>query len=229
MSTVLPRTIQDKIAFFENHIATWNAAAPSIGTNVLAVTDLQTKTQAARDAFDAQQLVYDNAKSATLALRQAVEAMVNAGADIIKQIKTQAAIAGPSVYTLANIPEPAIPSPVPPPGTPYQLKVELKPNGSLGMRWKCDNPAGSVGTLYHVYRKIGTAPGEFTFIGGSGARTFVDATVPAGVATIVYQIQAARTTAVGDAAEFVVNLGVGAGGAMTANVVEPTPPTKMAA
>ena len=122
-----------------------------------------------------------------------------------------------------------IPSPMPPPGTPYQLKVELLPNGSLKLKWKCNNPAGSTGTLYHVYRKVGTAPGEFTFIGGSGARTFVDGTVPSGVPTIVYQVQAARTTAVGDAAEFVVNFGVGASGSMTASVDESPSAPKMAA
>ena len=104
--------------------------------------------------------------------------------------------------------------------SPERDMVELLPNGSVKLRWKCDNPAGSSGTLYHVFRKVGTAPGEFTFVGGSGSRTFVDGTVPSGVATIVYQVQAARTTAVGDAAEFVVNFGVGTGGLMTASVSE---------
>ena len=229
MSSVLPRSIHDRIAYFENHIATWNGAATQIGTTVAAVAALDTKTQAARAAFDAQQLAYDNAKSATLALHQAVEAMMTAGADIIKQVKTQAAITGPSVYTLANIPEPAIPSPVGAPGTPYQLKVTLNPNGSLHMSWKCDNPAGSSGTLYHIYRKVGTAPAEFAFIGGSGSRAFTDQTVPAGAPTIVYQIQAARTTAVGVAGEFIVNLGTGAGGEMTASVSQTPSSPKMAA
>ena len=46
------------------------------------------------------------------------------------------------------------PGPVGPPGTPYKFTAQLRPNGSLLMNWKCDNPANSVGVIYQIYRVI---------------------------------------------------------------------------
>jgi hypothetical protein len=222
MSSIIPKAIQDKIAFFESHLATWATEATNIGTTAAAVTDLQTKTASARSGYNDQQEAHDIAKSKTAAMRQAVDAMVLAGSDIIKQIKTKAALSGDSIYTLANIPAPATPSPVPPPGTPFQMKVALYPDGSIQLAWKCNNPVGSVGTLYNVFRQLGGA-GDFVFIGGVGQRDFVDATIPAGTSMVVYKIQAVRSSAIGVAGEFNVKFGSTSGGAMTASVVETTP------
>jgi hypothetical protein len=228
--SVVPTKPIEKVQFYEAHLTPWNTNSAAIGLLPADLTDLTTKTTAARDAFNAKEAAQQASRAATQAFHDAVDAMANTGAFLINKIRVKAEqTGGNSVYNLAEIPPPATPSPVGPPGTPYQLKVELLPNGSLAFKWKCDNPAGSSGTLYHVYRKIGTAPGEFTFIGGSGARSFVDTTVPSGAATIVYQIQAARTTSVGVANEFVVNFGMGSGGQMTASIVESNNPPKMAA
>jgi hypothetical protein len=57
----------------------------------------------------------------------------------------------------------------------------------------------------------------------------VDVTVPAGVPTVMYQIQGTRSTAVGVVAEFIVNFGVSSGGAITATVANATKPAKIAA
>lgn len=120
----------------------------------------------------------------------------------------------------------ATPEPVPQPGTPTSFKVTLNADGSLDLGWKCKNPPGSRGTIYQVWRKIGA--GEFTYVGGTGARKFVDSTVPAGTAGVTYQLQAVRSTAVGDWAQFNVNFGMTAGGTMTAAVAEAAP-AKLAA
>ena len=112
----------------------------------------------------------------------------------------------------------AIPSPVGKPGTPFQLKVELKPSGALELTWKCDNPAGSHGTLYQIGRKVDGAT-TFEYVGGAGEKKWTDSTLPAGSSSVTYQIQAVRTTSVGDAAEFIVNIGISSGGAMMASVV----------
>ena len=42
-------------------------------------------------------------------------------------------------------------------------------DGSLELKWKCANPAGSQGTMYQVSRRIG-ASGPLVQIGGSGTR-----------------------------------------------------------
>jgi hypothetical protein len=46
---------------------------------------------------------------------------------------------------------------------------------------------------------------------------------------VIYQIQGVRTTAVGNAAEFIVNIGTTSGGGLTASVVEPPAAPKVAA
>jgi hypothetical protein len=228
--SVIPPTRIGKVQFYENHIAPWTTNAAAIGVQPSAVTDLQTKTEAARDAYNAAQAAADASKAATLTYYNAVSAMATAGTAILKNIRAKADGSGDGVYALAQIPPPATPSPVGPPGTPFGLGVTLNPDGSVELKWKCENPAGSTGTLYHVYRQIGTGA-EFSFIGGAGERKFTDATVPAGTPTVVYKIQGVRTSAIGVAGEFIVRFGViGSGGAMTATVVEsgPTSP-KMAA
>jgi len=129
---------------------------------------------------------------------------------------------GDNVYFLAQIPPPATPSPVPAPGTPSDFAATLNPDGSLGLKWKCANPPRSTGTIYQISRRTGAA-GAFVSVGGSGARTFVDAGVPSGVASVTYQIVAVRSTAIGVAAQFTVNFGTDTGGTTTASVVESAP------
>jgi hypothetical protein len=161
------------------------------------------------------------AKTATTDLRLAVRDMVGAGSDIIKQIRAKAATDGANVYVLAQIPPPAIPSPVPAPGTPTDFTAALNPDGSLKLRWRCPNPNRSQGTIYQVARRTG-ASGPFATLGATGVRSFDDPTVPAGVASVTYQVTAVRSTASGVAAQFTVNFGVSGAGEMTTSVVEDT-------
>ena len=220
--SIVPKEIVARIQWYEDRETPWSTSATQIGLTSAEVTALTAKTAAARAAFDAQQAAKNAAKNATLTLKLAVAAMTDAGSDAIKKIRAKAATDGNSVYALASIPVPATPSPVPPPGTPGDFVATLNPDGSLKLRWKCVNPAGSVGTMYQVSRRTGSS-GPFAAVGGSGVKSFVDSTLPSAVASVTYQIQAVRSTATGVAAQFVVNFGVGGGGEMTASVVTSSP------
>src|SRR4051812_27323751 len=99
--SVLPVDKVARIEWCENHIATFTTNATAIGTTTTAVTDLQTKTTAARAAFNAQQTAQDNAKSATNTYKLAMEAMTAAASTIVKQVKVKAVLSGDSVYSLA--------------------------------------------------------------------------------------------------------------------------------
>lgn len=224
--TIVPRDTVDKIQFYIDHIPVWEDVATQIGTTVLEVTSLNTKTQAAKAAYDAQQAAQDAAKSATETLHQAVAAMAAAGSTIIEEIRAKASAVGPSIYPLAQIPAPATPSPTPPPSKPSDLVVTLDDSGTINLKWKCANPARTSGTMYQLFRRT-SASGEFQYIGGTGKKSFADNTLPAGSTAVTYQIQAVRSTSVGPSAQFNVNFGIG-GGTMTASVVE-TAPTRIAA
>ncbi len=222
--SVVPVKQVEKIQWYEDRLTQWTAQAVPIGSTAPVVADLATKTSAARAAFDAQQLIFAQAKAKTLTLNLAVSAMGVAGAGILRQIRAKADIAGGSIYVLAQVPPPAIPTPVPPPGMPTDFTAALNPVGSLKLNWKCANPAGSQGTTYQVFRRIGSAStgagGAFTFIGSSGVRSLTDDTLPAGAAVLTYRIVAVRSTSMGTAALFLVNIGVGGTGEMTASVAE---------
>ncbi len=127
------------------------------------------------------------------------------------------AVDGNSVYELAEIPDPATPTPVNSLGQPTNFKVELGADGSLTLKWKCASPRAS-GMIYQVWRST-NAGVDFSYIGGSGNKSFIDATVPSGATSLVYKIQAVRSTAAGPWATFTVMFGTGASGQLTASVV----------
>lgn len=216
MSTV-PSKLVEKIEFYENHNAPWTANATAIGTTTTEVGALLTKTTAARTAYNAQQTAQNAAKAATVTLHTAVDAMDTAGTDIIQKVKAKAATDGNSVYALAELPPPAVPGPVPAPGTPSNFVVTIQEDGSLILTWKCPNPAGGTGTIYQVARQIGGA-GDFVILGATGSRKFIDDTLPSNSAPITYRVTAVRSTVAGAPAQFTVSFGT-SGGTMTASIV----------
>jgi hypothetical protein len=211
---IVPDDRVAKLEFYESHVAVWQAVAATIGLTPASVTALQGVTEEARAAYTAHLAALDASKAATAAFYAKIRAMHNApgmGADMIQQIKTKAATTNnPGVYTLAQIPAPALPTPVPPPGTPTDFTVGLLGDGSLELKWRCANPAGRGGVTYLVQRRTGTAT-DWTFVGGTGTRKFVDQTLPAGASPVSYQITAVRSTARGNPAQFAVNFGTAAG------------------
>lgn len=231
---VMPDKKVEKLGFCEAHVEPWTDNAVAIGSSAPAVADFSTKTTAARAAYVAKQAAEEAVRNANANFDLALLAATTAAADIIKQVRAKAATAGNSTYTLASLPIPATPGPIGPPGTPEGLKVALNPDGSLKLTFKCPNPAGSTGTLYHVFRSATGASDDYDFVGGAGEKKFTDSTVPSGTSIVYYKIQAVRTTAIGVAGEFIVRFGNGAGEGITVSALTPTggaptPAPKMAA
>ena len=88
-------------------------------------------------------------------------------------------------------------------------------------------PSGSTGTIYQIWRQIAPPDGPLEYIGGSGMREFTDSTLPEGSSNVMYQIQAVRSTAVGEVATFNVKFGTSSAGPTIDSVVE-TPLRKAA-
>jgi len=83
--------------------------------------------------------------------------------------------------------------------------------GSVELKWKRSNPAGTVGTIYEVKRQIGALVGGVHVCGATGVTTFTDDSLPAGASLCTYQVTAVRSTARGNPAQYTVNFGVGGG------------------
>lgn len=217
---IVPDTRIGKIEFYEAHALAggpWATNAAAIGLTAAQVAALGTLTTQARAAFNAAEAARQAAKAATQNFYDKVRAMHNgpgAGSDMIQAIRNWAESKDdPNVYVLAQIPPPATPGTTPPPGTPFDFTIGLLQNGALELKWKCNNPSGTQGTIYEVKRRIGGgASGPFTFVGASGVKAFTDDTVPAGSPSVTYQITAVRSTQRGNPAQFTVNFGVGGPG-----------------
>jgi hypothetical protein len=221
---VIPTKPLERVQWYENHIEPFTTNATAIGITSTEATDLQTKTVAARAAYVAQQTAQQSAKVATEAFQNAVAAMSTAGAGLVKKIRVKAETTNnPDVYTLAEIPAPPTPARKPAPGKPSNFQVALGSTGNLALSWKCET-FGGAGTIYQIWRQIGEA-GTLEYLGGSGTKEFVDQTLPAGSNNVAYQIQAVRSSAVGEFGTFTVKFGVGSTGAMTASIM----PAKAAA
>lgn len=215
---VIPSTRQGKIEFYEAHLQVWATNAAAIGLDPAAVLAFQSLVGAARSSLLDAEMKREASKAATQVFYNATEQMSTVGSALLSTIRAFAETSeDPGVYALAQIPAPATPGPVPPPGRPYELTVGLAATGALALRWKADNPSGASGTVYEIQRRAGAGP--FQFVDVAGERAFEDATVPAGASNIVYQITGVRGKSRGPAAQFLVNFGVG-GAAVTASAID---------
>lgn len=108
----------------------------------------------------------------------------------------------PNVFTLAQIPAPTAPTPLPPPEIPADLQSALLNSGFVELTWR-----GSVspGGNFTVWRSIAPTPGSgagaFIQIGMTGAKIFVDDTLPAGTPAATYFVKAHRGNLASDDSE----------------------------
>jgi hypothetical protein len=208
---ITPNSNLGKVEFYEAHLTPWTNNAAAIGLSLPEVAALTIATTDARAAYNAMIAARDAAKAATQSFYSKVSVMHSApglGSDMIDTIKNFAQTNDdPNVYTLAQIPPPASGGVVPPPGTPFDFRVGLRQDGSLELKWKCNNPTGASGTVYEILRSI--SGGAMAFVDNAGEKLFVDATLPPNAGPVTYQITGVRTTVRGDPAQFTVQFGTG--------------------
>lgn len=223
---IIPEKIQDQLAFFNLHAPTWITNAVQIGITSAQATAFNDAATEAQSLWDTQQTQKQKAKNATAEMKVGVSDARSKAAAIIAAVKAKAdSVADPqTIYSLADIPAPAAPSPVGPPGAPFEAKVQLLAEGEIVLSWKCNNPANAVGTIYEVRRAIGEPEGG-TLIGATGVKSFTDDTIPEGTSRVFYAVTGVRSTSRGPTTTFLVKFGVGGPGI---SVVE-TSPVKMAA
>lgn len=223
---IIPTRVQDQLDFFDQHQGVWSGNAAQIGISSSQATAFKTAAGAARAAYTAQ---LDAAAARLVATNAASNARSQARqmcADLISLIKGFANNQpNPDhVYDLAQIPPPASATTAPPPGTPSDFVVELLQNGTVKLKWKCQNPPGTSGTIYEVRRRAGqTAGSPFVFIGATGVREFEDDTLPAGGGPgggVTYEITAVRSTSRGNPATWNVTFGHASGGGLTVQALQ---------
>lgn len=215
---VLPTRIQDQIEFGEQRTATWVAKATQIGLTITEANAIATAVNDARAAYDLAGQARNNAKAKTIDQNIAVGTLVRRMSDAIQKIRLFAESTGNTgVYSLAEIPEPAAPSPAPPPVQPTNFTAQIEPGGAIRITFKAVNDAqGAVS--YIIRRKLATES-AFRIIGFTGTsrpilgiprgfRAFVDDTLPGGSNNFQYMIQGQRGTVFGPSSDiFTVVIG----------------------
>lgn len=216
---LVPSRILEALQFCESHYPSWLDNATSIGLTNTTATAFKTATMAARVPYDAHQAAIMSARAAGLTSANAISNMRASAGDTVRLIRAFAETqANPdTVYTIAQIPPPAAPSPRPAPEQPRDFTVELVPGGALTLKWKCPNPSGASGVVYQIKRKLMTET-EYTNLGAIGVREFTDESVPSSAAIsggVVYVVQAQRGELYGDESlPFIVQFGIGGGGGL---------------
>ncbi len=207
----------------------FSANATQIGLAPAQATAFSTATSAVAAALLAQEQAHQAALLATQVATDALGTLRSSAGDTVRLIRAFAeSTAKPAtVYNFAQIPPPASPSPAPPPAQPTELTVTLNSSdGALTLKWKAANPAGTSGTSYIIRRKL-PQDGEFSFIGVSGRKEFLDDTlsfepgVREGIhaPAVQYTVQGQRADSSGPLSPiFTVNFGRLPGGGMTASV-----------
>ena len=235
MPPIIPTRYQDQLDFYASRAPVWAEHAAAIGLTPEAVAAFTTLAAAARASYAAKLSAEEAARIATAQLREDLAAAHTSCAGLIRLIKAFAdsTDAPAAIYNLAQIPLPAPPSPAPPPAKPTGLSADLDaPTGALRLRWKATNPRGTQGTTYIIRRR--TDPrGEFTFVGATGSKAFLDDTLPAGLESVQYTVQGQRAGSTGPLSDiFTVNFGTSSPAttaAPTTSAVTPPTPARLAA
>jgi len=203
------------------HDPIFTAHAADIGLTVEQAAAFKAKMQAAAANALAQETAKQAAKTATQNATQAFKQLRTSAGDAVRSIRSFAELADDpyEVYSLAQIPPPSEPTPQPPPAQPTDLTVTLDASeGSVTLRWKASNPAGTAGTCYIIRRKLPTDT-EFQFLGVSGNKEFVDNTLVAGPDSVQYTVQGQRSDQSGPVSPvFTVNFGRLPSGEQTVSV-----------
>lgn len=211
---VLPTNQVDALTFCESHWPIWNSSPTSVGLTSGNVGLFKTATETARTDYDAAQAARLASKAATNTLASSISDMRSQASELIAQIKAFADLqANPSaIYSLAQIPQPAAPVPLPAPGKPTDFSVGLESDGSVTLSWDATNSSASTGAFFTISRKL---PGQtsFTGIGGAPGTTsenrrssFTDSSVPATAASngAQYIVQGFRGTRFGTPSDAII-------------------------
>ena len=208
---VVPTRLQDFIQFADMHAPVWTIHAVAIGLTPAQATAFSGFAAAASNAYTAKLNAEQALRAANLTLQTAVGDARRSAGDMVRTIRAFAENASKPevVYNLAQIPPPATPTPMPPPGQPTDLSVTLVPtSGAMELRWKAVNPTGSTGTSYIVRRREEGGGGDFTFVGVTGEKRYVDSTFFAGPDRVEYTVQGQRADSAGPVSDiFIINFG----------------------
>ncbi|MEQ9097380.1 MAG: hypothetical protein RIE32_14080 [Phycisphaerales bacterium] len=188
----IPETKAGQLDFFESRITPWTESAAQIGLVVAQTTELSSRIDAARAAYDAAQAAKLTLAALIETQDAALGAMTEYGSQLVQTIRAFAKQTGSaSVYATALIDPPKDPTPIPPfPAS--NLTYELTTSGSLKLTW---DGRLSTGTSYILERAFFNEQGQvqpFEAIAFVDGLSYTDDSIPNGTGNILYQVKALK-------------------------------------
>jgi hypothetical protein len=221
---VLPDRDHQIIEFCSLHQPVWAEHADRLRLDPEHLEALGAQAVAAREAFQAAQAAREAAKAATMTLNAVLAELRATAAACVKTIKASAGSdeAPSEVYALAQIPEPARPSPLGAPGAAQRIAINLVSGGAGGVKitWTARDASRSTGAVFEVLRRVGASAMLVVGVAQGGPRgrfSFVDDRVPEGAGSgdtpLAYALRPRRGNVVGSTSPvMVVSLGSAGGG-----------------
>lgn len=205
MASIQGTTKLQWLTFGEAHDTVWQTASTTIGITEPQGDAYVAKVTAARTKFDAMVAARQAARNAIQDWYTAAQAMHEDAAMLLGLIKGYAnSQADPNaVYTLAQIPPPAVPQPAGPPVDCTALTADLTNFGNVELNWK-----GTLanGQYFSVWRQL-SGEANFSMIGTVRAKTYLDEDFSGASKTSAsYIVRAHRGTQVSQGCEAVTIL-----------------------
>lgn len=202
------------IAWCQSHAEAFAANHAQVGLSAAKAAAYANNVADAVAAIEEMNQIKAAYHAAVAKVESAMETLSNGPSGTSEVVATVRAFARGSttpnaVYAAALIDPPAAPSPTPAPTAPRDVRVTIEPvNGHVQLKWKARQPAN--GVTYIIKRRVNSA-GPWEFIGTAGSnKSFADANLAPGAASVQYSIQAQRSNQFSEATGVVVNFGVGA-------------------
>ncbi len=216
--SIVPRKNEDFLTFLNDRVDLWSDSSSVLGISSGNLAQWTALVTSANLAFSTASKAKNTAKASVAAQTDAFRAVRDATAGLIRDIRNTAdRAANPGlIYQTANLPAPQPPSARPAPTVPTDLRATIDgTDGTLTVRWKArDNDS----VVYRVSRATISDTGELgpsQEVGIAGKKSFIDETVPVGVAGVVYTVRGQRGTSIGaPSVTLTVRFSTGARGAL---------------
>jgi len=189
----MANTINDVLEYFRTRMGDWESHAAALGIPASTITQLKAALADAESGYQDALKAREIAKSATVTQNATLRDLKNQGSDALRFIRAFAeSRATPAerdaVFALANVAPPVPPSALPAPNQPVELNADPNADGTITLRWKA---TGNAGAIYFIYRKLGNNT-QWVQLALVNSKRFVDAGVPAGTPSVMYQVRAQR-------------------------------------
>lgn len=183
MLASLPPTRAQQLAFFEQHLAAWQASAGDLGLSSEEVAELTARIYRAQAALAAAEAAKQAAKKALGRFYGECTRVTLHGKTLLGKIDAHAQATRPPAPQPA--PEPALvappvaPAPEPAPLEPQtthlvELTGTVESDGRLVIRWTLAGAEPTIPVRFAIYRRIG-ADGDWAIVGFAASTKFIEA------------------------------------------------------